>query len=178
MTTTNACGSVGTPARMAIVNGNSTKQPLASVARIVKESGKRLTVGVPDRSPAEERVNPGGIDDPAVLVNTIVPDPPDAVICWLYATPTAPSGRVDGDNVMTGQPGAGGVPKTMNTVYERWAKHPLVSVPRIKNVCGTSIVGVPDSTPPLDRERPAGNVPGTTVNTGVPVAPVRVNVWL
>src|SRR5258708_34892916 len=39
-------------------------------------------------------------------------------------------------------------------------------------------VGVPDSTPLVENERPAGSAPLARVNVAVPMAPVFVKVWL
>ena len=75
--------------------------PFASVAVTVKLK-LPVTVGVPERTPAVERVMPEG-RAPVVTAYVIVPTPPACVsVTGPYATPAVPFPSVAGETVMTG----------------------------------------------------------------------------
>ena len=75
--------------------------PRASVAMTVNEYEPTL-VGVPESTPEEERVKPGG-NVPAVTEKLYGAEPPLAVIAWLKNEPTVPFGNDAGPKVIVGQ---------------------------------------------------------------------------
>jgi hypothetical protein len=54
----------------------------------------------------------------------------------------------------------------------------LLSVAVTVKVKLPAVVGVPDKTPPLDRDRPGGREPLVTAKVYGAVPPEAVNVWL
>ena len=60
-------------------------------------------VGVPDMSPVpESSIIPIG-NDPLLIVQVMLPVPPDCDNCWLYIIPTSPAVKFAGE-IVIGQP--------------------------------------------------------------------------
>jgi len=113
------------------------------------------TVGIPERSPAAERVIPPG-RLPSVTAYVNGPVPPADEMDWEYAVPVVPFGRVGGVTVI--------VPQTILIEYASDPVHPCASVAVTVNEYVPIAVGVPARDPPTLRDKPGGSVPAETAN--------------
>jgi hypothetical protein len=113
------------------------------------------TVGVPERTPAEESTSPAG-NAPAVTANVCGARPPDAVSVWLYGVPCTPPTSASGKTVT--------VAHTILNVYVRLPEHSLASVAVTVKVYVPGVVGLPERTPMVDRLKPGGRDPDVRVN--------------
>ena len=94
-------------------------------------------------------------------------------VCDLETPPVSP--RASRTTKVCGRVGT--AVKT-DIVNARSAKHPRASVPRMVNVEGPAVVGVPEITPAEVSVRPAGSVPAVTLKVYGAVPPLPVIVWL
>ncbi len=97
--------------------------------------------------------------------------PPVAANDWLYAVPTVPAGNGEAVEIVSAT-AAGLTVKEKDFVDET----PLAVTWTVK-VEVAAAVGVPLSTPPVDRLKPVGSVP-VDDQLYVPVPPVAANDWL
>src|SRR5471030_2180035 len=154
---------------MVIVYDRVPLQPLLAVALTVKVK-LPLADGVPERTPAVDRLSPPGrLPLDTVKVYGLLP--PLAVMVWLYAATVDPFGSVVGLRVIVGQ-------VVTLTVYDRVPVQPLLAVALSVKVELPAVVGVPERTPAVVRVSPAGRVPLDTVKVYGLLPPLAVIVWL
>jgi hypothetical protein len=131
-------------------------------------------VGVPVIAPVFSlRTKPAG-NVPDVMLH-VIDAVPDALSCWLYTSPTVPSGN---DVVVTVGPTAVAV----INIESDFAALPLelVALTVKVNVPGVTLSeGVPEISPPVESSKPSGNVPKPEIIPHViGVVPVAVSVWM
>src|SRR5450432_3525753 len=153
---------------MVIVYDRVPLQPLLAVALTVKVK-LPLADGVPERTPAVDRLSPPGrVPLDTVKVYGLLP--PLAVMVWLYAAVVVPSGSACGFIVIVGQ--------VMVIVYDRVPLQPLLAVALTVKVKLPLADGVPERTPAVDRLSPPGRLPLDTVKVYGLLPPLAVMVWL
>jgi hypothetical protein len=123
-------------------------------------------VGVPESTPDEEKLRPGGVPEDTNHVYGGVP--PEAVMVWEYAAPMVPEGS--GEVVVTTREEA------MASTSGAEPLTPTLSVASTVKSYVPEVEGVPESTPARERLRPGGSVPEITdhVYGDVPLEAVRV----
>ena len=139
--------------------------PVALVALTVKLDVPTAD-GVPEITPAVERVKPAG--NVPVLLH-VIGVLPVAVSVWLYGVPTVPPANVV--VVMVGATGAAIV------IDRSFVTLPVALVALTLKLNVFATVGVPEITPAVEIVKLVGNVPLSRVHVIV-ASPVAVSVWL
>jgi hypothetical protein len=140
----------------------------AALAALTVKLNVFAVVGVPEITPAVERLKPVGNAPESML--HVIGVSPVAVSVWLYAVPTEPPANVV--VVIVGATGAGAI------VIENC----LVSLPAALAALTVklnvfAVVGVPEITPAVERLKPVGNAPESMLHV-IGVFPAAARVWL
>ena len=164
-----ATGATGTEA-MVTVNDPVVASAATPLLAVTVKVDDPAPVGAPESTPALDSERPAG-NDPDDTMN-VGAGTPEAANVYEYAAPIVPvAGGVFAVN--TGATGSGAM-VTVNDPVVASGATPLLAV--TLNVNNPAPVGVPESTPALDSERPAGNDPDDTANVGAG-SPEAVNVY-